>query len=318
MALAAESLFGMWSTPRGVFCLTVDGQNRVMTDHLNNGIPPQEQQPPGLTSEMTPQPDHGEQSWVGRNRLPGMKALITGGDSGIGRAVAIAFAREGCDVALCYLPDEQSDADDTRTWVEEAGARCVLLPGDLTDEQAARNAVDSAADQLGGLDILINNAGFQWARREHGIADLTTAEMDRTFKTNLYAMFWTTQQALSHMSEGASIINLSSIQAYDPSTPLIDYAATKAAINNFTVNLAAELGPRGIRVNAVAPGPIWTPLQPATKAADSMPKFGMNTPLGRPGQPAELAGAFVFLASPTEASYVSGTVVGVTGGRPVF
>lgn len=289
-----------------------------MSETTSNGIPAQEQQPPGLTSKMSPRPDHGEQSWVGRNRLPGMKALITGGDSGIGRAVAIAFAREGCDVALSYLPEEQSDAEDTQNWIEKSGARCFLLPGDITDEATARGVVDTAADLLGGLDVLVNNAGFQWARREHGIADVTTDQMDRIFKTNLYAMFWMTQQALTHMDDHASIINLSSIQAYDPSTPLIDYAATKAAINNFTVNLAAEVGPRGIRVNAVAPGPIWTPLQPATKSGDSMPKFGLNTPLGRPGQPAELAGAFVFLASPHEASYVSGTVVGVTGGRPVF
>ena len=166
--------------------------------------------------------------------------------------------------------------------------------------------------------MLVNNAGFQWARREGGLADLATAEMDRVFKTNLYAMFWTTQQALRYLGEGASVINVSSIQAYDPSIPLIDYASTKAAINNFTVNLAAELGPKGIRVNAVAPGPIWTPLQPATKKGKSMETFGADTPLGRPGQPSELAGAFVFLASQLEASYVSGTVIGVTGGKPVF
>ncbi|MCW3156883.1 SDR family oxidoreductase [Micropruina sp. KQZ13P-5] len=267
---------------------------------------------------MEPVPDHGEKGWVGRNRLTGLKALITGGDSGIGRAVAIAFAREGADVALSYLADEQSDAEDTAQWVEKAGAKAVLLPGDLTDEATARKVVDDAAGQLGGLDIVVNNAGFQWARRESGLADLTTPELDRVFKTNLYAMFWITQQALQYLKPGSSIINVSSIQAYDPSTALIDYASTKAAINNFTVNLAAELGEKGIRVNAVAPGPIWTPLQPATKPGESMPKFGSDTPLGRAGQPSELAGAFVFLASPLEASYVSATVVGVTGGKPVF
>ena len=282
------------------------------------GFPEQEQQPPGLTTEMEPLPDHGEEGWVGRDRLEGLKALITGGDSGIGRAVAIAYAREGCDVALSYLPEEQSDAEDTKKWVEKAGRKCVLLPGDIQDEDTARKVVNDAAEQLGGLDVLVNNAGFQWARRNDGLADLKTEEMDKIFKTNLYALFWMTQQALNHLGKGASIINVSSIQAYDPSTSLIDYASTKAAINNFTVNLAAEVGPKGIRVNAVAPGPIWTPLQPATKPGDGMRKFGGDTPLGRAGQPAELAGAFVFLASPLEASYVSGTVLGVTGGKPVF
>ena len=286
--------------------------------NAEGGFPAQEQQPPGLTSKMEPLPDHGEEGWVGRDRLPGLKALITGGDSGIGRAVAIAFAREGADVALSYLADEQSDAEDTKKWIEKAGRTCVLLPGDLTDEATARKVVDDAAEQLGGLTTVVNNAGFQWARREGGLADLTTAEMDQVFRTNLYAMFWITQQALQYLGKGASVINVSSIQAYDPSTALIDYASTKAAINNFTVNLAAELGPKGIRVNAVAPGPIWTPLQPATKPGDSMPTFGGDTPLGRAGQPSELAGAFVFLASQLEASYVSATVIGVTGGKPVF
>ncbi|MDO5683335.1 MAG: SDR family oxidoreductase [Propionibacteriaceae bacterium] len=282
------------------------------------GFPEQEQQPPGLTDDMTPVPDHGETSWVGHDRLQGLRALITGGDSGIGRAVAIAYAREGCDVAINYLPDEQADAEETQRWVEEAGRKCVLVPADLTDEDAARGMVHDAVGQLGGLDILVNNAGFQWARREEGLASVRTDEMDRVFKTNLYALLWVTQEAMPHLQRGASIINVSSIQAYDPSVSLIDYASTKAAINNITVNLAAELGPKGVRVNAVAPGPIWTPLQPATKGADSMPGFGGDTPLGRAGQPAELAGAFVFLASPREASYVSSTVVGVTGGRPVF
>ena len=282
------------------------------------GFPEQEQLPPGLTTKMDPIPDHGETTWVGHGRLQGLKALITGCDSGIGRAVAIAFAREGASVALGYLPEEQSDAEDTRGWVEEAGVQCVLLPGDLTDEETARTTVDMAADRLGGLDIVVNNAGFQWARREGGLTGLKTDEMDRVFKTNLYALFWVSQQALKHLGKGASIINVSSIQAYDPSESLVDYAATKAAINNFTVNLAAEVGDRGIRVNAIAPGPIWTPLQPATKGGDSMPGFGGDTPLGRAGQPSELAGAFVFLASPAEASYVSGTVIGVTGGKPVF
>lgn len=301
-----------------------------MTDHLDvdrdaaaltnehGGFAEQEQQPPGLTDEMTPVPDHGEKSWIGHDRLHGLRALITGGDSGIGRAVAIAYARDGCDVAINYLEAEQQDAEETQRWVEEAGRRCVLVPGDLTGEQTARDMVGDAVRELGGLDILVNNAGFQWARREGGLAGVRTPEMEQVFRTNLHALFWVTQEALPHLGKGASVINVSSIQAYDPSVSLIDYAATKAAINNFTVNLAAELGPKGIRVNAVAPGPIWTPLQPATKGGDSMPKFGADTPLGRAGQPSELAGAFVFLASPREASYVTGTVIGVTGGKPVF
>ena len=284
----------------------------------DGGFPEQEQTPPGLTTDMDPLPDHGEQTWVGRGRLDGLKALVTGGDSGIGRAVAIAFAREGADVAINYLPEEESDAQDTRQWIEEAGRKAVLLPADLREESHARGGVDQAAEQLGGLDVLVNTAGFQWARRDGGLQGLKTEEMDRVFKTNLYALFWVSQQALSYLKEGSSIINVSSIQAYDPSENLIDYASTKAAINNFTVNLASELGEKGIRVNAVAPGPIWTPLQPATKAGEGMPSFGGDTPLGRAGQPSELAGAFVFLASPAEASYVSGTVIGVTGGKPVF
>ncbi|MGA4670751.1 SDR family oxidoreductase [Propionibacteriaceae bacterium Y1923] len=281
-----------------------------------DGFPEQEQSPPGLDSAMTPVPDHGEESWQGRGRLEGLKALITGGDSGIGRAVAIAYAREGADVAISYLPEEQSDADATRHWVEQAGRVCVLLPGDLRDEQTCRGVVREAAARLGGLNILVNNASHQWARRENGIEDVTTEQLDRIMKTNIYAMIWATQEALKHLGERDSIIFTSSIQAYDPSGPLVDYAATKAAELNLTINLAQELGPRGIRVNAVAPGPIWTPLQSATKAGEDMPEFGANTPLGRAGQPSELAGAYVFLACPAEASYVSGTVLGVTGGRP--
>ncbi|GAB4086264.1 SDR family oxidoreductase [Myceligenerans cantabricum] len=280
-------------------------------------FPPQQQNPPGTTDQMHPTPDHGEERYVGSEKLVGYKSLVTGGDSGIGRAVAIAFAREGADVALSYLPEEEHDARTTAEWVRAAGRRCVLLPGDLRDEPTARGVAHRAAAELGGLDVLVNNAGYQMARRE-SIADVTTADLDRVLKTNLYALFWLIQPALEHIGEGGSIINNSSIQAYQPSNALLDYAATKAAINNLTVNLAAELGPRGIRVNAVAPGPIWTPLQPATQPEDKIPSFGTDTPLGRAGQPAEVAPAFVFLASPVTASYVSGTVLGVTGGKPVF
>ena len=280
-------------------------------------FPAQQQEPPGLTGEMTPTPDHGEESYRGSGRLDGLRALVTGGDSGIGRAVAIAFAREGADVAIGYLAEEEEDAQETARWVREAGRKAALLPGDLTDETTARGLPDRAVAELGGLDVLVNNAGFQMARRD-SVEDVTTDEIDRVLKTNLYALLWVTQAALRHLGEGSSIINNSSIQAYEPSSSLLDYASTKAAINNITVNLAAELGERGIRVNAVAPGPIWTPLQPATQPEEKVQKFGQDTPLGRAGQPAEVAPAFVFLASPRDASYVSATVVGVTGGKAVF
>ena len=284
---------------------------------MGHAFPAQQQVPPGSTDQMRPQPDHGEASYTGSGKLTGRRALITGGDSGIGRAVAIAFAREGADVGICYLPAEQQDAEDTAALVRDAGRRCVLLPADLREEEAARQVVRTAVDELGGLDILVNNAGFQMARRS-SFADLTSDELDRVLRTNLYALFWVTQTALEHMGAGGVILNNPSIQAYQPSPALVDYAATKAAINNITVNLAAELGPRGIRVNAVAPGPIWTPLQPATQPPEKVEDFGSDTPLGRAGQPAEVAPAFVFLASDATASYVSGTVLGVTGGKPVF
>jgi NAD(P)-dependent dehydrogenase (short-subunit alcohol dehydrogenase family) len=283
----------------------------------DGGFPAQEQEPPGLTEPMRPVPDHGEKSYRGHGRLAGLRALITGGDSGIGRAVAIAFAREGADVALSYLPSEQPDADETARWVDDAGRKAVLLPGDLTDRETCSQLPAQALEALGGLEVLVNNAGFQMART-HGIEELADEHLDRVIATNLNALFWLTRATVPHLDRGASIINTTSIQAYDPSTTLLDYAATKAAINNVTVNLAGELGPRGIRVNAVAPGPIWTPLQPATQDGDHLETFGGDTPLGRAGQPSEVAPAYVFLASPTEASYVSGTVVGVTGGKPVF
>ncbi|NED96555.1 SDR family oxidoreductase [Phytoactinopolyspora alkaliphila] len=280
-------------------------------------FPAQQQEPPGLTDEMQPVPDHGERSYQGHGRLAGLKALITGGDSGIGRAIAIAYAREGADVAISYLPEEKPDGEATAALVAEAGQRCVSLPADLTEHRACVDLMETAVGELGGLDILVNNAGYQMARST-GIEEISPEQLDRVMRTNLYALFWLTQAAVRHLKPGSCIINNSSIQAYDPSVSLLDYAATKAAINNFTVNLAAELGPRNIRVNAVAPGPIWTPLQPATQPVEKVKAFGQDTPLGRAGQPAEVAPAFVFLASPAEASYVSGTVLGVTGGKPVF
>lgn len=288
-----------------------------MSSDNDAGFPAQQQEPPGSTADMEPQPDHGETTYRGSGRLSARKALITGGDSGIGRAVALAYAREGADVAFTYMAEEQDDADATRALVEAEGRRCVAIAADLRHADECHRAVLDAVEGLGGLDILVNNAGFQMARDE-GIESITDERLDRTFKTNLYALFWVTRAAVPHLTRGSVIINNSSIQAYDPSETLLDYASTKAAINNVTVNLAAQLGEKGIRVNAVAPGPIWTPLQPATQPTEKIEHFGEDTPLGRAGQPAEVAPAFVFLASERDASYVSGTVLGVTGGKPVF
>ncbi|WP_312719869.1 SDR family oxidoreductase [Mobilicoccus sp.] len=296
----------------------VRNAEKLVRDEEGKSFPPQEQAPPGLTGEMTPVPDHGEHTWTGRDRLTGLKAYITGGDSGIGRAVAIAFAREGADVALGYLPEEQVDAEETARLVRDAGRIAVLVPADLRTNAECERSIAEAVEGLGGLDILVNNAGFHWSRGEEGLSGLDLDDVERTLRTNLHAVIWLCKAALPHLGKGSCIINTSSVQAYDPSTALLDYAATKAAINNLTVNLAADLGPRGIRVNAVAPGPIWTPLQPATRKGSDVETFGADTPLGRPGQPAELAGAYVFLACPEEASYVSGTIVGVTGGKAVF
>ena len=284
----------------------------------DQAFPPQQQEPPGLTDEMVPRPDHGEESYEGHGRLEDKRALVTGGDSGIGRAVALAFAREGADVAFTFMPEEKADAKVTIELIASAGRESVAIEADLRQRDACDRAVMETVDALGGLDILVNNAGFQMARGD-GIDEIDDERLDRVFRTNLYALFWTTRVAVPHLRESKGcIINNSSIQAYEPSTSLLDYAATKAAINNATVNLAAELGPDGIRVNAVAPGPIWTPLQPATQPVEKVEQFGADTPLGRAGQPAEVAPAFVFLASERDASYVSGTVLGVTGGKPVF
>lgn len=268
---------------------------------------------PGRTEDMDQEPDHGETTYRGSGRLDGRKALITGGDSGIGRAVAIAFAREGADVAISYLPEEEEDARTTAHWVEDAGRKAVLLPGDIRDEAFCRQLVADAATQLGGLDILVNNAAYQMAQPD-GLRAITTEQLNRVLKTNVYALFWITQAALEHLPRGGSIINTSSVQAFEPSPPLLDYASTKAAILNFTKGLAQQLAEEGIRVNAVAPGPIWTPLIPATMPEEKVEKFGKDTPLGRPGQPAELAPAYVFFAS-QESSYITGDRIGVTGGK---
>ena len=268
---------------------------------------------PGLTEDMDTQPDHGEQSYRGSGRLEGKRAVITGGDSGIGRAVAIAFAREGADVAISYLPEEEPDAQETARWVQEAGRRVVPIPGDIRDEAHCEAIISTVVDELGGVDILVNNAAYQMAL-EGGLAELTTEQLERTYRTNIFAMFWLCKAALPHLQPGATIINTASIQAFQPSPHLIDYASTKAAIVNFTKNLAQQLAEDGVRVNAVAPGPIWTPLIPATMPAEPVDQFGQQVPLGRAGQPAELAPAYVYFAS-QESSYVTGEVLGVTGGK---
>lgn len=271
--------------------------------------------PGSVTPAMDDEPDHGEETYVGHGRLADQVAVITGGDSGIGRAVALAFAREGADVVISCLEGEVEDGRRTARLVEDAGRRAVLVPGDLTEEEACRALVDRAVDELGRIDVLVNNAAYQMAQ-PGGIADITTEQLDRVMKTNLYAMFWLCRMALPHMRAGASIINTSSVQASSPSPELLDYATTKAGIAAFTRGLASMVADQGIRVNSVAPGPIWTPLIPATMPEEKVEGFGTQTPLGRAGQPAEVATAFVFLAS-AESSYVTGEVLAVTGGQPV-
>ena len=272
-----------------------------------------DQQPwPGLAEKMEPQPDHGETSYKGNGRLAGKRALITGGDSGLGRATAIAYAREGADVAICYHPREESDAETVIRLIEAEGRRAVALPADLKDEKAARQVVDDAVKALGGLEVLVLNAGMQQAQKL--ITDITTEQFDATMKTNIYAPFWMAQQALPHLKKGASIIVTSSINAFSPSKNLLDYAMTKAADKAFAQVLAKQLAPRGIRANAVAPGPFWTALQVSGgQPKEDLPKFGADSVLGRPGQPVEIAPIYVLLAS-DEASYITGEVYGATGG----
>jgi hypothetical protein len=276
--------------------------------------PAQQQEPPGRQSQMTPHPDCGEETYEGHGRLAGKSAVITGADSGIGRAVAIAFAREGADVLISYL-DEDDDARDTATYVEKAGRRAVLCKGDISEPARCRAIIDTALEEFGGLDILVNNAAFQMNHKT--LEEISDEEFDHTFRTNVYAMFYLCKAALPHLKAGAAIINSSSVNSDSPSPELAPYAATKAAIANFSASLAQLLGDRGIRVNSVAPGPIWTPLIPSTMPPEKVEGFGSNTPLGRPGQPAELAPVYVLLAS-DEASYISGARVAVTGGRPIL
>ena len=270
--------------------------------------------PPGTTAEMPEKPDHGEQSYQGSGRLQGRAAVITGGDSGIGRAVAIAFAREGADVLISYL-NEDEDAEETAHWVREAGRRAVLMPGDVSAEQHCNEIIQRAVAEFGRLDILVNNAAMQ--RSYQDISEISAEEWDRTFRTNIYAHFYLCKAAVPHMKPGASIINTTSINAKNPNPKLLAYATTKGAIANFTAGLAGMLAEKGIRVNAVAPGPVWTPLIPSTLPQEKAETFGQETPLGRAGQPAELAGAYVLLASDL-GSYMTGAVIPVTGGRPML
>lgn len=278
------------------------------------GFTAQQQPVPGIQSQMDPVPDCGEKSYRGSGKLTGKKAIITGGDSGIGRAVAIAFAREGADVLIAYL-NEDDDARDVERLVTDAGRKCVLVPGDLSDPAHCRAVVDRAVHELGGVDILVNNAAFQMTHQS--LDEISDEEWDYTFRLNVGAHFYLTKAAVPHMAPGSSIIGSSSVNSDSPNPTLAPYAATKAAIANFSASLAQLLGEKGIRVNSVAPGPVWTPLIPATMPPEKVESFGENTPLGRAGQPAELAPVYVLLAS-DDASYISGARVAVTGGRPIL
>lgn len=290
--------------------MTDDPQTRRPTR-----FPDEPQQPrPGLTTEMRSKPDHGENSYVGKGLLKDKAALITGGDSGIGRAVAIAYAREGADVAISYLADEQADAEETRVWIEEAGRRCLLLPGDIRDRDHCASLVERTVTAFGRLDILVNNAAAQTINE--GLDSVDDDEMQGAFAPNVFAMIRLAKAAAPHMKPGSAIINTTSEQAKVASKTMIVYAATKGAISSLTVGLSNLLSGDGIRVNAVAPGPIWTPIQPIAKSPHELETLGQDTPVGRAGQPAELAPAYVLLAS-SEGSYMSGNVIAVTGGVPV-
>lgn len=284
-----------------------------LTQYYTGEFPQQRQPAPGVQADMRPVPDCGEKTYRGSERLKGRKALVTGADSGIGRAAAIAYAREGADVALSYLPEEQRDAEEVARLIEQAGQKAVLLPGDISDEAFSKQLVSDAREYLGGLDILALVAGKQVA--VENIADLTTEQFRKTYETNVFALYWITQAAIPHLPAGSTIITTSSIQAYQPSAHLLDYASTKAAILTYTRALAQQIAEKGIRVNCVAPGPIWTALQIAGgQTQDKIPEFGKQTPMKRAGQPAELAPIYVYLAS-QESSYVTAEVHGVTGGN---
>lgn len=284
------------------------------TDDATPPLPEQQQEVPGTTAEMDPKPDHGEESYRGSGRLQGKKAIITGGDSGIGRAVAIAFAREGADVLIAYL-NEDEDAQETARWIEKAGQQAVLVPGDIGSAEHCRAIVAKAVEAFGRIDILVNNAAHQMTFES--LEDIPDEEWDTTFRTNIHAMFYLAKAAVPHMTGGGAIINTSSVNADTPKPTLLAYATTKGAIQNFTGGLAQLLADKDVRVNCVAPGPVWTPLIPSTMPPDQVASFGKETPIGRPAQPKELAPVYVMLAT-DEASYVSGATVAVTGGKPII
>jgi NAD(P)-dependent dehydrogenase (short-subunit alcohol dehydrogenase family) len=284
------------------------------TDEIKPPLPDQQQEVPGTLAEMTPAPDHGEESYRGSGRLEGKKAIITGGDSGIGRAVAIAFAREGADVLISYL-NEDEDAQDTARWIEKAGRKAVLVPGDIGSAEHCRAIIAQAVEAFGRIDILVNNAAQQMTFET--LEEIPDEEWDKTFRTNIHAMFYLAKAAVPHMAGGGAIINTTSVNADMPKQTLLPYATTKGAIQNFTGGLAQLLAERDIRVNCVAPGPVWTPLIPSTMPPEQVKTFGQDYPIGRPAQPKELAPVYVMLAS-DEASYVSGATVAVTGGKPVI
>lgn len=288
-------------------------QNPV-EQHPKPPFPEQKQSIPGTEAQMTPKADHGETSYKGSGKLTGRKAIITGGDSGIGRAVAIAFAREGADVLISYL-NEHADAHETARYIEEAGRKAVLVPGDIQDEEHCKMIVDRAVEALGGLDILVNNAAFQ--KTHDSLQEITAEELDRTFRTNVYAMYYLCKAAEPHLKPGSTVINTTSVQAYKPSPGLLAYAPTKGAIQNFTSALGQLWAEKGIRVNCVAPGPIWTPLIPSTMPPEQVKSFGQDVPLKRAGQPAELAPAYVLLAS-QDSSYITCSTIQVTGGTPTI
>jgi len=282
--------------------------------HPQPEFPDQPQKPPGLESQMDPKPDYGEETYKGFGRLEGKAAIITGGDSGIGRATALAFAREGADVLISYLPEEESDAEEAAQAVQRSGKKVVKFHGDITDEGTCQRMVQRAVQEFGKIDILVNNAAFQMSYES--IQEISSEEFEHTYRTNVFAMFYLCKAALPHMQPGATIINTSSVEAYKPKPSLLAYASTKGAIVNFTKGLAQEAIQQGVRVNSVAPGPVWTPLIPSTMPPEEVSQFGQQSPMQRPAQPAELAPVYVFLAS-QESSYVNGETLGVTGGTPI-
>ncbi|UYQ66035.1 SDR family oxidoreductase [Streptomyces peucetius] len=290
-----------------------DEARNPVSKHPEPEFPQQEQEHPGWTGPMDPPPDHGEESYRGSGLLRDLKAVLTGGDSGIGRAVALAFAREGADVLFTHLPEEEKEAARTRALVEDAGRKAVSVACDIREEEQCRQLVDRAVSEFGRIDILVNNAAYQMSQPD-GIGAITTEQFDRVVRTNLYGMFWLSKMSLPHMPRGGCVINSTSVQAYKPSPHLLDYAMTKGAIVTFTQGLAQMVASDGIRVNAVAPGPVWTPLIPATMPDTA--EFGKKSPFGRPAQPAEMAPAYVFLASP-QASYITAEIVNATGGTPL-